>query len=113
MKIYYLILVVSLLISSVAYAECTTYTLNQDNVADCGDSIVVEGTQSVTAHYEIRQKAIKEIVDAEIQRQHELAVESEKVKQLGLLQVLSAPQVTTISIARNETAVAQEQTVNN
>lgn len=71
-------------------------------------SILVIATLALAATYEERYEKQKAIVDAQLQRQHELQVEQVKAEVLGRLALLESTKVNVSASASNRTEVRQE-----
>lgn len=98
--------------------ECQTYRMGDDIIVDCGDSVSVKGNLSADEmdkyiqhqEYMKRLQFSRQLVDAELKRQHELQIEIAKIEVLARLQQISASE-TNVSVFGGGSSIDMKQNV--
>lgn len=97
-------------------AECALYIIGQDVVEDCTTAVTIMGQADAEKEQKILERRLavgKELVEAEINRRHELEVRKAEIEVLGRLELLSAPKIYTSNQAFTNVAMRSTQSIDN
>lgn len=101
MKKIFFILISSLFLMAFDNQVCTQYILEKDEVYDCGDTVMIKGSENKDTLYFERAVINKQQILDQVERQHELSIEAKKIEVLARLNEFSATKVYANAYASN------------